>query len=31
MRLSIYAGDEAPDKAFNFVNDVDNNNWLVVV
>jgi hypothetical protein len=25
--LSIYAGDEAPDKAFVFVYDVDDNNW----
>jgi hypothetical protein len=27
LRLSIYAGVEAPDKAFVFVYDVDNNNW----
>jgi hypothetical protein len=25
--LSVYAGDEAPDKAFVFVYDVDDNNW----
>jgi hypothetical protein len=31
LRLSIYAGDEAPDKAFVFVYDVDDNNWRVVV
>jgi hypothetical protein len=27
LRLSVYAGDEAPDKAFVFVYDVDDNNW----
>jgi hypothetical protein len=27
LRLSIYAGNEAPDKAFVFVYDVDDNNW----
>jgi hypothetical protein len=27
LRLSIYAGNEAPDKAFVFVYDVDVNNW----
>ena len=25
--LSVYAGDEAPDQAFVFVYDVDDNNW----
>ena len=25
--LSVYAGNEAPDKAFIFVYDVDDNNW----
>ena len=25
--LSVYAGNEAPDKAFDFVYDVDDNNW----
>jgi hypothetical protein len=25
--LSVYTGDEAPDKAFVFVYDVDDNNW----
>ena len=29
LRLSVYAGDEAPDKAFVFVYDVDENNWYV--
>jgi hypothetical protein len=27
LRLSVYAGNEAPDKAFVFVYDVDDNNW----
>ena len=27
LQLSIYAGDELPDKAFVFVYDVDDNNW----
>jgi len=27
LPLSVYAGDEAPDKAFVFVYDVDDNNW----
>jgi hypothetical protein len=31
LQLSIYAGDELPDKAFVFVYDVDDNNWRVVV
>ena len=30
LRLSVYAGDEAPDKAFVFVYDVDENNWYVL-
>ncbi len=29
LRFSVYAGDEAPDKAFVFVYDVDENNWYV--
>jgi len=29
LQLSIYAGYEAPDKAFVFVYDVDDNNWCV--
>jgi len=29
LQLSVYAGDEAPDKAFVFVYDVDENNWYV--
>jgi len=31
LQLSVYAGDEAPDKAFVFAYDVDDNNWWVVV
>jgi hypothetical protein len=27
LQLSIYAGNETPDKAFVFVYDVDDNNW----
>jgi hypothetical protein len=27
LQLSIYAGDEAPDKVIVFVYDVDDNNW----
>jgi hypothetical protein len=27
LRLSVHAGDEAPDKAFVFVYEVDDNNW----
>jgi hypothetical protein len=29
LRLSVYAGNEAPDKAFVFVYDVDDNNWCI--
>jgi hypothetical protein len=31
LQLSIYTGDEAPDKAFVFVYDVDDNNWWDLV